>query len=108
MPNQSLGGINKRTKQGEKMPKYLIEREIPSVGSMSPEALRAASRKSVCALENLGPRIQWQHSYVTGDRLYCVYIAANEELIREHAQESGFPANRISEIKTIIDLTTAE
>lgn len=90
------------------MPKYLIERDIPSMGHMSPEALQAASRKSVCVLENLGPRIQWQHSYVTGDQLYCVYIAPDEEMIREHARESGFPANRISEIKTIIDPTTAE
>jgi hypothetical protein len=90
------------------MPKYLIEREIPSVGHMSREALQAASRKSNCALQNLGPKIQWQHSYVTEERLYCVYIAPDEEMIRTHAQESGFPANRISEIKTTIDPTTAE
>jgi Protein of unknown function (DUF4242) len=90
------------------MPKYIIEREIPSVGSMSSEALQAASRKSVCVLENLGPKIQWQHSYVTGDKLYCIYIAPSEKLIRAHADESGFPANRISEIKRIIDPTTAE
>jgi Nickel responsive protein SCO4226-like len=90
------------------MPKYLIERDIPRMGHMSPEALQAASRKSVCVLENLGPRIQWQHSYVTGDQLYCVYIAPDEEMIRAHANESGFPATRISEIKTTIDPTTAE
>jgi hypothetical protein len=90
------------------MPKYLIEREIPSVGHLSQQALQAASRKSCCALQNLGPKIQWQHSYVTDDKLYCVYIAPNEEMIREHAEESGFPANRISEIKTIIDPATAE
>jgi uncharacterized protein DUF4242 len=90
------------------MPKYLIERDIPRMGHMSPEALRAASRRSCCALQNLGPRIQWQHSYVTDHKLYCVYIAANEELIREHAQQSEFPANRISEIKAIIDPPTAE
>jgi cell division inhibitor SulA len=90
------------------MPKYLIEREIPSVGHMSPEALQAASRKSCCVLDNLGPKIQWQQSYVTDNKLYCVYIAPSEELIREHAQESGFPATRVSEIKTIIDPTTAE
>jgi len=90
------------------MPKYLIEREIPHVGHMSREALGAASRKSCCALQNLGPKIQWQHSYVTGDKLYCVYIAPNEEMVREHARESDFPANRISEIKTTIDPTTAE
>lgn len=90
------------------MPKYLIEREIAHVGHMSREALQAASRKSVCALQNLGPKIQWQHSYVTGDKLYCVYIAPNEDVVLKHAQESDFPANRISEIKTIIDPTTAE
>ena len=90
------------------MPKYLIEREIPKVGHMSPEALQAASRKSCCVLQNLGPQIQWQHSYVTDDKLYCVYIAPNIGMIREHAQESGFPANPISEIKTIIDPTTAD
>jgi hypothetical protein len=90
------------------MPKYLIEREIPCIGHMSPEALQAASRKSVCALDNLGPKIQWQQSYVTDNRLYCVYIAANEELIRAHANESSFPATRICEIKTMIDPTTAE
>ena len=90
------------------MPKYLIEREIPSVGHLSGEALQAASRKSACVLENLGPRIQWQHSYVIDNRLYCVYIAADEELIRAHANESSFPATRICEIKTTIDPTTAE
>jgi len=90
------------------MPKYLIERDIPSVGHMSPEALRAASWRSCCALQNLGPKIQWQHSYVTGNKLYCVYIAPDEEMVREHAQASDFPANRISEIKAIIDPTTAE
>ena len=90
------------------MPKYLIEREIPRVGHMSQQALQAASRKSCCVLQNLGPQIQWQHSYVTGDKLYCVYIAPNEEMVREHAQESDFPANSVSEITTIIDPTTAE
>ena len=90
------------------MPKYLIEREIPGMGHMSPESLQAASRKSVCVLENLGPKIQWQRSYVTGNQLYCVYIAPGEEIIRAHANESGFPVTRISEIKTTIDPTTAE
>jgi hypothetical protein len=90
------------------MPKYLIEREIPNLGYFSQQALRAASKKSCCVLHNLGPSIQWQHSYVTADKLYCVYIAPDEEMIRAHAAESGFPANRISEIKTIIDPTTAE
>jgi hypothetical protein len=90
------------------MPKYLIEREIPRVGHFPLQSLQAASRKSCCALQNLGPKIQWQHSYVTGDKLYCVYIAPNEDMVRAHARESEFPANRISEIKTTIDPTTAE
>jgi hypothetical protein len=90
------------------MPKYVIEREIPGAGNMSPEELQGASQKSCSVLQNLGPQIQWVHSYVTADKLYCVYIAPNEEMIREHAQQGGFPANRISEIKTMIDPTTAE
>jgi len=90
------------------MPKYVIEREIPGAGNMSPEQLQAASRKSNSVLQNLGPQIQWQQSYVTGDKLYCIYVAPNEEMIREHANQGGFPANSISEIKTIIDPTTAE
>ncbi|PYS85748.1 MAG: DUF4242 domain-containing protein [Acidobacteria bacterium] len=90
------------------MPKYVIEREIPGAGDMSPQELQAVSQKSCSVLQNLGPQIQWLHSYVTGDKIYCVYIAPNEELIREHAQQGGFPANRISEIKSVIDPTTAE
>ena len=90
------------------MPKYVIEREIPGAGNMSPQELQGASQKSCGVLRNLGPQIQWVHSYVTADKLYCVYIAPNEEMIREHAQQGGFPANRISEIKTMIDPTTAE
>ena len=90
------------------MPKYLIEREIPGAGNMSPQELQAVSQTSCGVLLKLGPRIQWLHSYVTGDRFYCVYIAPNEEMVREHAQQGGFPADRISEIKTMIDPTTAE
>ena len=90
------------------MPKYVIEREIPGAGSMSPQELQAVSQKSCSVLQNLGPQIQWLHSYVTPDKIYCVYIAPNEEMIREHASQGGFPANRISEIKTMIDPTTAE
>ena len=90
------------------MPKYVIEREIPGAGSMSPQELQAVSQKSCSVLQNLGPKIQWLQSYVTPDKIYCVYIAPNEEMIREHASQGGFPANRISEIKTIIDPTTAE
>lgn len=90
------------------MPKYIIEREIPGAGRMSAEELRGASQKSCGVLQRLGPQIQWLQSYVTGDKLYCVYIAPNEEMVRKHAQEGGFPANKISEVKTIIDPTTAE
>jgi len=90
------------------MPKFVIEREIPGAGDLSPEELRGISQTSCGVLEQMGPRIQWLHSYVTGDKVYCVYIAPNEETIREHAQQGGFPANRISEIKSVIDPTTAE
>src|SRR2546429_6056693 len=90
------------------MPKYVIEREIPGAGNMSARDLQAVSQKSCSVLQNLGPQIQWLHSYVTGDKIYCVYIAPNEDMIREHASQGGFPANRISAIKTVIDPTTAE
>ena len=90
------------------MPKYVIEREIPGAGNMSPQELQSVSQKSCSVLQNLGPQIQWLHSYVTGDKIYCIYIAPSEEMVREHAQQGGFPANRISEIKTVIDPTTAE
>lgn len=90
------------------MPKYLIEREIPGAGDLRPQDLQAISQKSCGVLQRLGPQIQWVHSYVTGDKVYCVYIAPSEELIRKHAQEGGFPANRISEIKEVIDPATAE
>ncbi len=90
------------------MPKYLIEREIPGAGDMSPQELQAVSQKSCSVLQNLGPQIQWLHSYVTENKIYCVYIAPNEEMVREHAQQGGFPANRISEIRSMIDPTTAE
>jgi hypothetical protein len=90
------------------MPKYVIEREIPGAGNLSKEQLQAISQKSCSVLRNLGPQIQWVQSYVTADKIYCVYIAANEKLVREHAIQGGFPANRVSEIKQIIDPTTAE
>ena len=90
------------------MPKYVIEREIPGAGSLSPQQLQAISQKSCSVLNNLGPSIQWVQSYVTNDKVYCIYIAPNEALIREHAAQGGFPANRISEVKTIIDPTSAE
>lgn len=90
------------------MPKYVIEREIPEAGKLSAEQLQAISQKSCSVLENLGPKIQWIQSYVTDDKIYCVYIAPNEEMVREHAKQGGFPANRVSEIKQVIDPTTAE
>ena len=90
------------------MPKYVIEREIPGAGKLSPEQLKAISNTSCGVLRKLGSEIQWIHSYVTGDKIYCIYIAANEDLIREHAKQGGFPANSIAEVTTIIDPTTAE
>src|SRR3989442_6634561 len=90
------------------MPKFIIERNIPGAGSLSPAELSGISQKSCDVLRQLGPSIQWLQSYVTGDKIYCVYIAPNEEVIREHARAGGFPADSISEVKTIIDPTTAE
>ncbi|MGJ7030505.1 DUF4242 domain-containing protein [Niabella hirudinis] len=90
------------------MPKYLIEREIPGAGSLSPDQLQNISQTSCNVLRELGPEIQWVQSYVTGNKIYCVYIAPNEERVREHAELGGFPANAINEIATIIDPITAE
>ena len=90
------------------MPKFIIEREIPGAGDLSQQELQAISQKSCGVLRNLGPQIQWIESYVTNDKVYCVYIAPNEEMVREHAEQGGFPANRISEVKSVIDPTTAE
>jgi len=90
------------------MPKYIIEREIPGAGALSAEELHGISQKSCGVLGTMGPNIQWLQSYVTGDKIYCVYIAPNEALVREHAEQGGFPANSISEVKSIIDPTTAE
>lgn len=90
------------------MPKFVIEREIPGAGDLSAQDLQAISQKSCGVLSNMGPQIQWVQSYVTGDKIYCVYIAPTEEMVREHAEQGGFPANRISEIKSVIDPTTAE
>lgn len=90
------------------MPKYVIEREIPEVGKLSAEQLKAISQTSCGVLKELGPQIQWLQSYVTDDKIYCVYIAPDEETVRKHAQRGGFPANRISRVRTTIDPTTAE
>ena len=90
------------------MPKYVIEREIPDAGKLSEEQLHAISQKSCSVLSQLGPQIQWVQSYVTDNKIYCVYIASNEEMVREHAKQGGFPANRVSEVKLTIDPTSAE
>jgi hypothetical protein len=90
------------------MPKYVIEREIPGAGKLTAADLQGISAKSCGVLQKLGPAIQWVHSYVTDDKVYCVYIAPNEAMVREHARQGGFPANRISEVREVIDPTTAE
>jgi len=90
------------------MPKYVIEREIPGAGKLSQGELKAISQTSCGVLRKLGSEIQWVQSYVTQDKVYCVYIAPNEDMVREHARQGGFPANRVSEVMTMIDPTTAE
>jgi Protein of unknown function (DUF4242) len=90
------------------MPKYVIERELPGAGKLSEDQLHAISQKSCGVLNKLGPQIQWIESYVTDDKIYCIYRAPNEDMVREHAKQGGFPANRVSEIRTVIDPTTAE
>lgn len=90
------------------MPKYVIEREIPNAGQLSPEQLKAISQTSCGVLKNLGPQIQWIHSYVAENNIYCVYIAPNKEMVLEHARQGGFPANKVSEVSFVIDPTTAE
>ena len=89
------------------MPKYVIERELPGAGKLTPPELQAISATSCGVLRDLGPAIQWQHSYVTADKIYCVYDAPSEAMVREHARQGGFPANQVSEVKSIIDPTTA-
>jgi hypothetical protein len=90
------------------MPRFLIEREVPGAGNLTPADLKMLSQKSCGILEEMGPAIQWIESYVTPDKIYCVYIAPNEEMIRKHAEEGGFPANRISRVKSVFGPTTAE
>ena len=90
------------------MPKFVIERETPGAGKLSTEQLKAISQTSCGVLSKMGPQIQWLQSYVTGDKIYCVYIAPNEEMVREHAKQGGFPANQVNQVATIIDPTTAE
>jgi Nickel responsive protein SCO4226-like len=90
------------------MPKYVIEREIPGAGALTPEQLKGISQTSCGVLQDMGPQINWIHSYVTGNKIYCVYIAPNEEMVRTHAMKGGFPANSVAQVITIIDPTTAE
>lgn len=90
------------------MPKYIIERDIPGAGNLTAEELQQISQKSCCVLKEMGSQIQWQESFVTDDKIYCIYIAPDRESVRQHAEQGGFPANSIAEIKTIIDPTTGE
>jgi len=90
------------------MPKFVIERDLPGAGKLSPKDLKGVAEKSCSVLDRLGPKIQWVHSYVTDDKIYCVYIAPDAELVREHAKQGGFPANRVSAVRAMMDPTTAE
>jgi hypothetical protein len=90
------------------VPKFVIERELPGAGRLSADELRAISQKSCSVLGNLGPAIQWRESYVTDDKIYCVYIAPNAEMVREHARQGGFPANVVAQVRTVIEPVTAE
>jgi hypothetical protein len=90
------------------MPEFVIEREIPGAGQMSDAEIQAVARKSVGILKDMGPAIKWLHSYVTGDKIYCVYLAPDEETVREHARRGGFPANRVSAVRRLIDPSTAD
>jgi hypothetical protein len=90
------------------MPKFVIERDIPGAGQLTPQQLQAISQTSCGVLRNMGPQIQWVQSYITDDRIYCVYVAPDEASVREHARQGGFPANRISQVRSVIDPTTAE
>jgi hypothetical protein len=90
------------------MPKYVIERELPGAGKLTPQELKGISQKSCQVLRNLGPEIQWVQSFVTDDKIYCVYVAPNADMIHEHAQRGGFPADRITEVRSVIDPTTGE
>jgi hypothetical protein len=94
--------------KGSSMPKFVIEREVPGAGSLTDAELRELSQKSVSVLKEMGPEIQWLHSYVTGDKVYCVYLAPDEATIREHAKRTGIPANRVSAVRRLIDPSTAE
>lgn len=90
------------------MPKFMIERNIPRLGEVQPSEMKAISQRSCSVLQDLGPQVQWQQSYVTDDKMYCVYIADNAELVQEHARRGGFPADSVKQVRSIIDPTTAE
>jgi hypothetical protein len=90
------------------MPKYVIERELPGAGKLSAAELKAIAQKSCAVLESMGPQIQWVHSYVTDDKIYCVYLAPDEESVRRHAKQGGFPANSVARVRAVIDPVTAE
>jgi hypothetical protein len=107
-PSFATADQTKGKREDKNMPKYVIERDVPGIGNATDEEVLALSQKSCSVLNKLGPTIQWLHSYVTADKIYCVYIAPDERMVREHAQQGGFPANRVSEIKSVIDPTTAE
>jgi cell division inhibitor SulA len=90
------------------MPKFVIEREIPGAGKLTPEQLQGVSQTSCGVLRELGPQIQWVESFVTDDKIYCVYIAPDEDMVRKHAQMGGFPANKVAQVRAVIDPTTSE
>lgn len=100
--------IKQRKGLDTNMPKYVIERDVPGIGNATQEQFLTISQKSCSVLNKLGPTIQWLHSYVTADKIYCIYIAPDEKIVREHAEQGGFPANRVSEVKSVIDPTSAE
>ncbi len=103
-----MGGYHQPNERRTTVPKYVIERDLPGAGKLSLEELKAVSQKSCGVLRNLGPEINWVESFVTDDKIYCIYVAPNQEMIRDHAQQGGFPANRVSEVRSVIDPTTAE
>ncbi len=109
MQSKPAGHLYKSIVQGSvTVPKYVIEREIPGAGNIGPEDMQAISQKSCSVLSELGPQVQWVQSYVTEDKIYCIYIAPNKEMVLEHAKRGGFPANSVAEVKRMIDPTTAE
>ena len=107
-PGRFRPGTHTASHKENTMPKFVIEREIPGAGKLTPAELHAISQKSCSVLNSMGPQIQWVESFVTDDKIYCVYIAPDEATVREHASKGGFPANRVSHVRTMIDPTTSE